>query len=69
MCLRKVVIDWQNLKLNTLKNKMDQFPYEEFLLSQDVKMRAKIYRLLILLEEFGNTLREPYSKSLERWNF
>ena len=40
-------------------------PVEEFLLSQDVKMRAKIYRLLLLLEEFGNTLREPYSKSLK----
>ena len=40
-------------------------PVEEFLLSQDLKMRAKIYRLLSLLEEFGNTLREPYSKSLK----
>ena len=44
-------------------------PVEEFLLSQDLKMRAKIYRLLSLLEEFGNTLREPYSKSLENGIF
>lgn len=39
-------------------------PAEEFILSQDVKMRAKLFRLLELLEEYGNTLREPYSKSL-----
>jgi len=40
-------------------------PVEEFILSQNLKMRAKIYRLLSLLEEFGNTLREPYSKPLK----
>ena len=28
-------------------------------------MRAKLFRLLELLEEKGNTLREPYSKSLD----
>ena len=28
-------------------------------------MRAKIFRLLELLEQKGNTLREPYSKSLD----
>lgn len=39
-------------------------PAEEFLLSLDVKMRAKFYRLLELLEEYGNELREPYSKPL-----
>ena len=32
-------------------------PAEEFILSQDVKMRAKLFRLLELLEEYGNTLR------------
>lgn len=41
------------------------FPAEEFILSQDNKMRAKIFRLLELLEQKGNTLREPYSKSLD----
>ena len=41
------------------------YPAEEFILSQDVKMRAKLFRLLELLEEKGNTLREPYSKSLD----
>ena len=40
-------------------------PVEEFLLSLDVKMRAKIVGLLELLEEKGNQLREPYSKHIE----
>jgi len=40
------------------------FPAEEFILSQDTKMQAKLFRLLELLEVEGNNLREPYSKSL-----
>lgn len=40
------------------------YPAEEFILSQDVKMRAKLFRLLELLELKGHELREPYSKSL-----
>jgi phage-related protein len=40
------------------------FPAEEFILSQDDKMQVKLFRLLCLLEDFGNSLREPYSKSL-----
>ena len=40
-------------------------PIEEFLDSLDVKMNAKMVRLLELLEEKGNKLREPYSKHLE----
>lgn len=41
------------------------YPAEEFILSQENKMRAKIYRMLDLLAERGNELREPYSKPLE----
>ena len=41
------------------------YPVEEFILAQDVKMRAKIFHLLDLLAEKGNALREPFSKSLE----
>ena len=37
---------------------------EEFILSQDIKMQTKLFRLLELLELKGNELREPYSKSL-----
>ncbi len=40
------------------------FPAEEFILAQDKKMKAKLYRMIELLEERGYTLREPYSKML-----
>jgi len=39
-------------------------PAEEFILNQDVKMRAKLLTMLEFLEEKGPELREPYSKSL-----
>ena len=39
-------------------------PAEEFLLDSDIKMRAKLSGLLNILQEHGNLLREPYSKSL-----
>ena len=40
-------------------------PIEDFIKSQNVKMRAKIYRMLELLEERGNSLRMPYSEHLD----
>ena len=39
-------------------------PVENFLLKQDVKIRAKLLGLLEILQEKGNQLREPYSKYL-----
>lgn len=39
-------------------------PVEEFLDSLDKKMRAKAIYGLSILEEYGNTLREPHSKSM-----
>lgn len=39
-------------------------PVQTFLDSIDTKMRAKLLRLVLLLEENGNELREPYSKPL-----
>ena len=39
-------------------------PIEEFLNSLDKKMRAKLIGMMEILEEKGNMLREPYSKSL-----
>ncbi|MCM1124094.1 MAG: type II toxin-antitoxin system RelE/ParE family toxin [Eubacterium sp.] len=39
-------------------------PVEEFLDGLNVKMRNKALDSLLILEEFGNTLREPYSKSI-----
>ena len=39
-------------------------PAEDFILAQDIKMRAKLLTMLEFLEEKGPELREPYSKSL-----
>lgn len=39
-------------------------PAEDFILSQDMKMRAKIFTMLEFLESKGPELREPYSKPL-----
>ena len=40
-------------------------PVENFLLSLDIKMRAKLIGILQILQEKGNQLREPYSKHQE----
>lgn len=40
-------------------------PMKEFLDSLDNKMRAKFLRTVMLLEQNGNELREPYSKHLD----
>lgn len=55
----------QRFEVEYFEKEDGTYPAEEFILSQDVKMRAKLFRLLELLEEKGNTLREPYSKSLD----
>lgn len=39
-------------------------PVEIFLNGLDKKMRTKALHSLSILEEFGNTLREPHSKSV-----
>ena len=39
-------------------------PVEKFLDSLNVKMRNKAIDSLLILENFGNNLREPYSKSV-----
>lgn len=40
-------------------------PVKEFLMSVDLKMRAKIFRTIDLLAENGTALRMPYSEHLE----
>lgn len=40
-------------------------PVENFLVSLDIKMRAKLIGILQILQGKGNQLREPYSKHLE----
>lgn len=37
-------------------------PAKDFLLSQNNKMRAKLVGLIDILGQYGNQLREPYSK-------
>ncbi len=39
-------------------------PVKKFLNETETKMRAKTMRMIALLEEKGNELREPYSKPL-----
>lgn len=41
-----------------------EIPVEEFLLSLNTKMRAKVLGIMEILQEKGNMLREPYSKYL-----
>ena len=40
-------------------------PAKDFILSLDVKMRAKMLRTIEMLRLNGHYLREPYSKSLD----
>lgn len=39
-------------------------PVEDFILEQNNKMQAKIFKNLELLESRGNELREPFSKHI-----
>lgn len=42
-----------------------EVPVEEFLMALDKKMRSKLSGIIAILQEYGNLLREPYSKHLE----
>ncbi len=42
-----------------------EVPVEDFLNSLDIKMRAKLFGMIGLLQEKGYQLREPYSKHLD----
>ena len=44
-------------------------PVEEFLISLEVKSRAKIVRLIEILQEYGNQTPQPYSKHLKEGIF
>lgn len=47
------------------ENENGEVPVEDFLLSLDKKMRAKLIGIIKILQEYGNKLREPYSKHLD----
>ena len=49
--------------------KHGEIPVKTFLDSLDPKTRAKTVMVIQLLEEYGNALREPYSKYLENGLF
>jgi phage-related protein len=51
----------------TLQN--GEKPVEKFLDSLDMKMRVKALGSIDILAEFGNTLREPYSKAIGKGLF
>ena len=52
-----------NIEFYTKEN--GEKPAKDFLLSLDKKMRAKLSGILVIMEEYGSELREPYSKYLE----
>lgn len=54
-----------NFDIEFYKTADGSCPVQEFMDSLDNKMRAKLLRMILLLEEEGNELREPYSKFLE----
>lgn len=54
----------QKFEVDFYKKINGECPVEEFLDSLDNKMRAKLLRMIMLLQQSGNELREPYSKSL-----
>jgi len=54
-----------NFEMKFYKLPSGKCPVESFLDALDHKMRAKMLRLMLLLKENGNDLREPYSKYLE----
>lgn len=55
----------QNFEIIFYRKKDGTCPINDFLDSLDIKMRARASHLLLLLEQNGNELREPYSKYLK----
>ena len=54
-----------NFEVEYYKKSDGTYPAEEFILEQSLKMQARIFRSIELLEIKGNELREPYSKFLK----
>ena len=55
----------KKFKVVFFKDKSGTYPVKDFILSLNVKMRAKVLGMLEILEEKGIQLREPYTKYLE----
>ena len=58
-------ITLQTFDVDFFKTTNGSCPTAEFLDSLEEKMKAKVLRTIMLLEQNGNDLREPYSKYLE----
>ena len=59
----------KNFEVLFYEKENGECPVEKFIISLDIKMRAKMIGLLELLEEKGNLLREPYSKPIRNGIF
>lgn len=55
----------QDFRVVFYEKENGEIPIEEFLLSLDRKMIAKLTRAIAALQKHGNELREPYSKHLD----
>ncbi|MDR3345172.1 MAG: type II toxin-antitoxin system RelE/ParE family toxin [Oscillospiraceae bacterium] len=55
----------QNYDIQFFETSEGKCPVRDFMDSLDMKMLAKLYRTLEMVEEFGSALREPYSKHLD----
>lgn len=62
--IREQKLNLQKFTVEYFKKQDGSCQAKEFLNSLDEKMQAKLFRLLYLLEQNGNELREPYSKAL-----
>ena len=54
----------KNYQVVFYRDKEKKSPFIDFLNNLDVKLRAKTLMMVHLLEENGNDLREPFTKSL-----
>ena len=51
-------------EVNFYKLENGNSPAEDFIMALNTKMKAKTFRAISLLKEYGNELREPFSKPL-----
>lgn len=56
-------------EINYYRLKDGTAPVEDFILSLDTSMMAKVLSGLAILKEFGNMTREPYSKYIDNGIF
>ncbi|MCD8129877.1 MAG: type II toxin-antitoxin system RelE/ParE family toxin [Lachnospiraceae bacterium] len=54
----------ENFQIEFYRSEQGNCPVEDFLNQLDEKMLTRILRMISLLKNYGNELREPYSKYL-----